>query len=87
VRKYNPKIKLGKENIFRTMEEVGSAGGGLVVLVTGGTGFIGSHLLRRLVQQRDGVGKVIGLVRASSNHTAFPPGMGRVEQRPPSPPT
>jgi NADPH:quinone reductase-like Zn-dependent oxidoreductase len=49
-------------------------GEGLVVLVTGGTGFIGSHLLQRLVQLNDEVRTVVGLVRASSNCAHFPPG-------------
>jgi thioester reductase-like protein len=44
----------------------------LAVLVTGGTGFIGSHLLRLLATLEDV--QVAGLVRASSNVTGFPKG-------------
>lgn len=60
-------------------------GEGLVVLVTGGTGFIGSHLLQRLVQLNDEVRTVVGLVRASSNCAHFPPGTApsHLAQRPP----
>lgn len=41
------------------------------VLVTGGTGFIGSHLVRRLVEDEVAV---TALVRATSDPSTFPAG-------------